>query len=137
MAADLKKIGLRGTIKTYESAAGYSVYGKGDFQAIGTQDTAMFIPDPSIVFSILYVKEAGRNWVKWDDPNINQWAEEGLRETDQAKRQALYYKMQRYLLTEDNPAIVVGWVEGWFFKDKKRARHPQNAAQHIRERLAG
>ena len=119
VVADLKKIGLRGTIKTYESAAGYSVYGKGDFQAIGTQDTAMFIPDPSIVFSILYVKNAGRNWEKWDDANINQWADEGLRETDQAKRQAIYNKMQRYLLTEDSPAVVVGWVEGWFFKDKK------------------
>lgn len=119
VAADLKKIGLRGTIKTYESAAGYAVYGKGDFQAIGTQDTAMFIPDPSIVFSILYVEKAGRNWVKWNDPNMNKWAEQALRETDQAKRQALYHDMQRYLLTEDNPAVVVGWIEGWFFTDKR------------------
>jgi peptide/nickel transport system substrate-binding protein len=119
VAADLKKIGLRGTIKTYESAAGYSVYGKGDFQAIGTQDTAMFIPDPSIVFSILYVEKAGRNWVKWNDAKINKWADQALRETDQAKRRALYHDMQRYLLTEDSPAVVVGWIEGWFFTDKK------------------
>lgn len=119
VAADLKKIGLRGTIKTYESAAGYSVYGKGDFQAIGTQDTAMFIPDPSIVFSILYVEDAGRNWVKWNDANINKWAEQALRETDQSKRRAMYHDMQRYLLNEDNPAVVVGWIEGWFFTDKK------------------
>ena len=27
--------------------------------------------------------------------------------------------MQRYLLTEDSPAVVVGWIEGWFFTDKK------------------
>ena len=119
VAADLKKIGLRGTIKTYESAAGYGVYGKGDFQAIGTQDTAMFIPDPSIVFSILYVENAGRNWVKWNDANINKWADQALRETNTAKRRALYHDMQRYLLTEDSPAVVVGWIEGWFFTDKK------------------
>jgi len=119
VADDLKKIGLRAKIKTYESAAGYSVYAKGDFTVIGTQDTAMFLPDPSGVFSILYVKDAGRNWVKWVDPKINEWADQALRETDQAKRRALYHKMQRYLLTEDNPAPVVGWVEGWFFYDKK------------------
>ena len=119
VAADLKKIGLRGTIKTYESAAGYGVYGKGDFQVIGTQDTAMFIPDPSIVFSILYVKDAGRNWVKWNDPKMNDWAEAALRETDQVKRRQMYHQMQRYLLTEDSPAVVVGWIEGWFFTDKK------------------
>lgn len=119
VTAELKKIGLRGKIKTYESAAGYGVYGKGDFQVIGTQDTAMFIPDPSIVFSILYVEKAGRNWVKWVDPKMNEWAEAALRETDQAKRRALYHKMQRYLLTEDNAAVPVGWVEGWFFNNKK------------------
>lgn len=119
VTAELKKIGLRGKIKTYESAAGYGVYGKGDFQVIGTQDTAMYLPDPSGVFSILYVEKAGRNWVKWVDPNINKWADAALRETDRAKRRALYHKMQRYLLTKDNAAIPVGWVEGWFFKAKK------------------
>jgi ABC-type transport system substrate-binding protein len=79
----------------------------------------MFIPDPSIVFSILYVKDAGRNWVKWNDPKINEWAEAALRETDQVKRRQMYHQMQRYLLTEDSPAVVVGWIEGWFFTDKK------------------
>jgi ABC-type transport system substrate-binding protein len=119
VVADLKKIGLRGTIKTYESAAGYGVYGKGDFQVVGTQDTAMFVPDPSIVFSILYVKEAGRNWAGWNDAKMNGWAEAALRETDKAKRREMYHDMQRYLLTEDSAAVSVGWIEGWFFNDKK------------------
>ena len=119
VVADLKKIGLRGKIKTYESAAGYGVYGKGDFVAIGTQDTAMFVPDPSIVFSILFTKDAGRNWAKWDDAKMNSWAEAALRETDQGKRRTMYHDMQRYLLKEDSATIIVGWIEGWFFNDKK------------------
>ena len=119
VADDLKKIGLRGNIKTYESAAGYSVYGKGDFQAIGTQDTAMFVPDPSGVFSILYTEDAGRNWSKWVDAKINDMADKALRETDIAKRRKMYHEMQRYLLTEDSPVVVVGWIEGWFFYDNK------------------
>jgi peptide/nickel transport system substrate-binding protein len=119
VAADLKKIGLRAKIKTYESAAGYAVYGKGDFQAIGTQDTAMFLPDPSGVFDILYVEKAGRNWQKWNDEKINKMAILALRETDEAKRREMYHEMQRYLLTEDSAAVPVGWIEGWFFTDKK------------------
>ena len=78
----------------------------------------MFLPDPSGVFSILYVEDAGRNWVDWNDSNINQWADAALRESDTDKRREMYHKMQRYLLTEDSAAIVVGWIEGWFFYDK-------------------
>jgi len=118
VAADLRKIGLRPTIKTYESAAGYAAYAKGDFTVIGTQDTAMFLPDPSGAFSILYTSDAGRNWAKWNDPKIDEWAAQALREQDPDRRRELYHSMQRYLLTEDNPAPVVGWVEGWFFYDE-------------------
>jgi hypothetical protein len=39
--AQLRKIGLRGTLKTYESAAGFAVFGKGDFTLIATQDRSM------------------------------------------------------------------------------------------------
>jgi len=119
VAADLRKVGMRPKIKTYESAAGYAVYGKGDFTVLGTQDTAMFMPDPSGPFSILWTKGAGRNWEKWDDSNMNKWAEQALRETDQAKRRALYHKMQRYILNEDASAVPVGYIEGWFFWDNK------------------
>ena len=31
----------------------------------------------------------------------------------------MYHDMQRYLLTEDSAAVSVGWIEGWFFNDKK------------------
>ena len=79
----------------------------------------MFLPDASGAFSILFVEKAGRNWVKWNDPTINKLADQGLKETDEAKRNAIYHKMQRYLLTEDSAAIIVGWIEGWFFTDKR------------------
>lgn len=119
VAAQLRKAGFKPTIKTYESAAGYAAYAQGNFTAIGTQDTAMYVPDPSGIFSVLFTKGAGRNWEKWDDPNINKWAEQALREGNKAKRKEIYFRMQRYLLNTDNSAPVVGWVEGWYFTDVK------------------
>ena len=47
MIAQLRKIGIRGTLKTHESAAGYAAFGKGDFTIIAPQDRAMDINEPS------------------------------------------------------------------------------------------
>ena len=41
VAAQLRRIGIRGTLKTHESAAGYAAFGKGDFTLITAQDRAM------------------------------------------------------------------------------------------------
>lgn len=119
VVSQLRKIGIRGTLKTYESAAGYSIYGKGDFTLIGSQDTAMVFPDPSSPFSILFTTKAGRNWGRWSDPKVDDLAEQGLKELDREKRKAIYHELQRYLLTQDLPSVTVAWVEGWFFRDKR------------------
>ncbi len=119
VVAQLAKIGIRGKIRQLESAVGYAAYAKGDFTMIASQDNAMFLSDPSGIFSLLYIKTGGRNWVKWVDPKIDQWAEDALAEQVPAKRAAIYHKMQRLLLTEDTATVPVAWVEGWFFYDKK------------------
>ena len=119
VAAQLRKLGIRPKLKTYESAAGYVAWGKGEFDLIGTQDTAMFVPDPSAPFSILYTSDAGRNWGKWKDSYIDKMAAKGLRETDKAKRRKIYHDMQRYIITKDSQTAAVGWVEGWFFTDSR------------------
>jgi peptide/nickel transport system substrate-binding protein len=115
----LRKIGIRGTLKTYESAAGYVVFNKGEFDMIGTQDTAMVITDPSSLFSVLFTTKAGRNWEKWSDATVDALADQGLREQNPDKRKKIYHDLQRYLLTQDAGAVPIGWVEGWFFRDKR------------------
>jgi peptide/nickel transport system substrate-binding protein len=45
--SQLRKIGIRGTMKTHESAAGYAAFGKGDFTIIASQDRAMDVNEPS------------------------------------------------------------------------------------------
>ena len=118
--SQLRKIGIRGTLKTHESAAGYAAFGKGDFTIIATQDRAMDINDPSGVFHIAYTSQAGSNYGQYSDPKVDELADRALRESNRDKRKQLYWELQRYLLAKgDHASIAVGWVEGWFFKDKK------------------
>jgi peptide/nickel transport system substrate-binding protein len=118
--AQLRKIGIRGTLKTHESAAGYAAFGKGDFTIIATQDRAMDINEPSGIFHIVYTTEAGSNYGRHSDTKVDELAEKALRESNRDKRKALYWELQRHILSRgDHASIAVGWVEGWFFKDKK------------------
>jgi peptide/nickel transport system substrate-binding protein len=118
--AQLRKIGIRGTLKTHESAAGYAAWGKGDFTLIATQDRSMDVNDPSGVFHIAYTTASGSNYGRMSDPKIDELAERALKESNHEKRKQLYWELQRYILTRgDAASVAVGWVEGWFFKDKR------------------
>jgi peptide/nickel transport system substrate-binding protein len=119
LVAQLRKIGIRSTIKTYESAAGYAVFGKGDFTLIAAQDRAMDMPDPSGIFHIVYTTEAGSNYGRYSDPRIDELADRALREPNRDRRKQLYWELQRHILKGDGAGLAVGWVEGWFFKDVK------------------
>ena len=119
LLAQLQKIGIRGRLKSYESAAGFAVFGKGDFTMIATQDRAMDTPDPASLFSIVYTTQAGSNWGRWSDPKVDDLADRALREGNRDKRRQLYWELQRQILGGAPSAIPVAWVEGWFFVDKK------------------
>jgi peptide/nickel transport system substrate-binding protein len=119
VAAQLRKIGIRGTLKTHESAAGYAAFGKGDFTLITAQDRAMDSTDPADPFSLIWTTQGGSNYGKWSDPKLDELADRGLKETDKAKRAKLYHDAQRLMLNGAPSAVPVGWVEGWFFTDKK------------------
>jgi peptide/nickel transport system substrate-binding protein len=115
----LRKIGIRGTLKTYESAAGYAVFGKGDFQIIASQDRSMDTPDPESLFSVVYASQAGSNYGRYADPKVDELAERALRETSRDRRKQLYWELQRHILASPTASVPVAWVEGWFFVDKR------------------
>jgi len=121
--AQLRKIGIRGTLKTYESAAGFAVYGKGDFTFITIQDRAMVTTDPSDMFALMYTTGAGSNWGKWSDPKVDELAGRALRETNRDKRKQIYLELQRHILTAPVSAVPVAWVEGFHYKDKRVRGH--------------
>jgi len=104
--AQLSKIGIRGTLKSYESAAGYSVFGKGDFTLIAAQDRSMDTPDPESLFSVIYSTNAGSNYGRWSDPKVDELAElEGWFFRD---KKVMGYKPA--LTTYDNNTFMKVWL---------------------------
>jgi peptide/nickel transport system substrate-binding protein len=130
VAAQLRRIGIRGTLKTHESAAGYAAFGKGDFTLITAQDRAMDGTDPSDPFSLIWTTQGGSNYGKWSDPKFDELAERGLKATSKAERAKLYHEAQRYFLNGAPSAIPVGWVEGWFFTDKNLRNYKQSPSAY-------
>jgi peptide/nickel transport system substrate-binding protein len=120
VVSQLRKVGIRGTLKTHESAAGFAAWGKGDFTMIATQDRSMDVNDPSGIFHIVYTTEAGSNYGRLSDAKVDELAERALREGNRDRRKQLYWELQRHILGRaDTASIPVGWVEGWFFLDKR------------------
>jgi peptide/nickel transport system substrate-binding protein len=119
LVGQLRKIGIRGTLRSYESAAGYATFGKGDFTMIASQDRAMDSTDPGDVFHIVYTTQAGSNYGRWSDPKVDDLADRALKESNRDKRKQLYWELQRYIPTAAPAAIAAAWVDGWFFIDKK------------------
>ncbi|MFQ5896074.1 MAG: ABC transporter substrate-binding protein [Nitrospinota bacterium] len=115
----LRRIGIRGKLKTYESAVGFRQWGKRNFTIIGSQDTAMIIPDPHGAFALLWHSKGGRNYPRWKSARVDALVGKAMRETDRAKRVKMYHELQRILLREPLPTITVAWMEGWFFKDRR------------------
>jgi peptide/nickel transport system substrate-binding protein len=123
VAAQLRRIGIRGTIKSLESAAGFALYGKGEFTLIASQDTAMVTSDPSDLFGLLFRSDGGRNYGRWSDPKVDALIDQGLQATGRDRRRQIYHELQRALLTRDTPAVALAWVYGWYFRDRRVHGH--------------
>ena len=95
------------------------MFGKGEFTLIAAQDRAMDTPDPESLFSVVYSTSAGSNYGRYSDPRVDDLAERALRETSRDKRKQLYWELQRHILSSAPASVLVAWVEGWFFVDKR------------------
>ncbi len=132
----LKKIGIRGKLKTWESAAGFAAWARGDFTLIGVQATAMTFMDPSAPFTLMWTTQSPRNYGKLPMPELDELYEKGLRELDEAKRQAIYHEYQRRILKGGTPIVTLGWPTGpWFMAKKIKGWAPgptiyDNASYH-------
>ena len=141
VAAQLRKIGIRGTLKTHESAAGYAAFGKGDFTLITSQDRAMdsHRPGRSVLADL---DDAGRQQLRQVVGSEVRRAGRPRAQGDGQGPSARSSTRRRSAtsLTGAPSAIPVGWVEGWFFVDKKRARLQARADRlrqhHVHEGVA-
>ena len=115
----LRRIGIRAQLKAYESSAAWRDYGRGRFDLIGIEDTLVMRPDPSAPFDLLFAADAPYNWSGWKDQTVENLAQRGLRAQEPDERRQIYHELQRRLLVSDSPTVVIGWLDGWYFRDKR------------------
>ncbi|MBI3325919.1 MAG: hypothetical protein HYZ81_04350 [Nitrospinae bacterium] len=115
----LRRIGIRGTLRTMESAAGFAAYARGEFHFIGSQATAMNTPDVHDPFALVFHSQGSRNYTGFADAKIDALMDRGVRELDPARRQEIYRELQRYILKQPLPQLTLGWISGYFYVDKR------------------
>jgi len=119
MVQQLRRIGIRGTMRTMESAAGFAAYARGDFHFIGGQGTLINSPDVHDPFSFIFHGKGSRNYSGYHDAKIDELIERGLRESDPARRQDIYRELQRYILSQPLPQLTLGWYSGYRYVDTR------------------
>ncbi|MCZ6873027.1 MAG: ABC transporter substrate-binding protein [bacterium] len=132
----LKKIGIRGKLKTWESAAGFAAWAQGNFTLIAVQATAMTFMEPSAPFTLMWTTKSPRNYGRLPMTKMDELYEKGLREQDESKRIAIYHEYQRLILRGDSPIVTYGWPTGpWYMAKKLKGWAPgptiyDNASYH-------
>ena len=119
LVPQLRQIGIRARLRAYESSAAWRAYGQGKYDMIGTEDTVVMFPDPSAPFTLLFAAQTPYNWRRWTDRTVEDLVEQGLRAQAPERRRQIYHELQQHILTSDSPTVVVGWIDGWYFRDKR------------------
>jgi peptide/nickel transport system substrate-binding protein len=115
LAEQLKKIGIRATLKTYESAAGYKTYDTGDFQFM-VQGRSLSLMDPDVVYA-QWVNSTMTRWGAGGAPGANfhhpagfeELYKEQSQELDLEKRKAIVREMEDILMNQDAQYINLFW----------------------------
>jgi len=115
---NLRAIGMEPTLRTFESAAGYTYFAKKEHTLITTQDRAMVLADPGAVITTVLIG-ANEQWSGWKDPQVEEWSRIALTSLDPQKRKEALHNIQRYLWTQDTFFAPFGWVDGFLFWDKR------------------
>jgi hypothetical protein len=92
---------------------------QGDFHFIGGQATLMNSPDVHDPFSVVFHSTGSRNYSGFADAKIDELIERSLHEADPSQRQHIYRELQRYILSQPLPMLTLGWLDGWFYVDKR------------------
>lgn len=114
-ANQLRPFGINAKVELYEAAVGADYLARGDFDINPDPDPA-YIPDPWFVLDIQYVTKPSDNppfqWSGAAHDQIVTWMNETRQTSDPIKRKDLFFKLQRFILTNgDIPSFVIGYQD--------------------------
>ncbi|ETW97417.1 MAG: hypothetical protein ETSY1_22750 [Candidatus Entotheonella factor] len=106
----LAKIGIKAKLKTWESAAGFAAWARGDFTVIASQATIMTFMHPSAPFTLMFTTESPRNYGRLPMPELDELYQKGIRELDEDKQKVIFKEYQRKVLSGVTPTVTYGWT---------------------------
>jgi peptide/nickel transport system substrate-binding protein len=100
----LREAGINLELEVLEWATQLQRYTRGEYQMMSFGFSARL--DPSLSFEMFTGPKASEPRKAWDNPAVQAMLEESMRETDRARRSALFEAMFRQLL-EDAPVVAL------------------------------
>jgi peptide/nickel transport system substrate-binding protein len=95
--------GIRLEVEVLDWATQLDRYTRGNYQMMAFAYTSRL--DPSLVYDMLVGPKATQTQKVWDNAEVQALVAESMRETDKAKRQAIFDELHRRML-QDVPLIV-------------------------------
>ena len=105
LVAQLKEIGIDVTLRGLDRTANVNAQRSGDFE-ITLQANSWPINDPFEPLTLLYLPDGGRNYGKWNSPQVADLYEKQLREFDLTKRGDLLRQIGDIII-EDMPLAYI------------------------------
>jgi len=106
----LKKIGITGEMKTYETAQVYDLANKGEFDMMPWSH-GFALDDPDAVYNEFYLCNSPRNYSRACVPQVDELFNKQSQELDPAKRKDLMMQLEK-LAVPQNIKITAYWSKG-------------------------
>lgn len=104
---NLQDLGIDCKLDLFDWATEVKKHTEGDYQ-FRVQGTSPDFPDPDYLTTFLYSSAVSQSRDSLSDPQFDQWLDEARQETDQAKRKALYNKIEERA-AEIAPYTLLCW----------------------------
>ena len=141
-------LGITGDLQTWESAAGYAMYGTsrpegatGDWE-LGCQGEGMTVIDADGLLGGVYLKGATRNYTDWEAEFIRDKYEAQKVEQDVDARREILKEMEEYLVFSDPDDYSKGFVDNhtntpywgkffWIVHEDIKGFNPPQSVQNV------
>ncbi|MBI2910379.1 MAG: ABC transporter substrate-binding protein [Chloroflexi bacterium] len=105
--AQLAKVGIKATLKTVDNTTYYEHLQKQGF-IVMSSGSSFDGDDPDLIFSVAFLKNGGKNYGKYYNPEFDKLFEEQATAVDVARRKEIVQKLQ-LILFETVPYPSLGW----------------------------
>ena len=108
----LKKIHVEGELDVIDTSVWFARIARGDY-TVGLNATGTGLDDPDVNFYENYACGSQRNYAQYCNPEVDKLIDRQSRETDQAKRKALVWEVEKELVEDVARPVIMQNIVGF------------------------